>query len=146
VIIRGLRTDDYAAWLPLWQGYLDFYRTALPPEQTAITWARLLDPAVPLHGLAAERDGRLIGFSHYLFHLSTWSPQGIAYLEDLFVDPAERGRGVARVLIERTAELARANGADRLYWQTHTTNATARALYDRVAKHAGFIVYTRALP
>uniref|UniRef100_UPI000B237DE4 GNAT family N-acetyltransferase n=1 Tax=Rhizobium ecuadorense TaxID=1671795 RepID=UPI000B237DE4 len=48
-------------------------------------------------------------------------------------------------LIEAVADLARANGAGRLYWMTHETNATARRLYDRIAERSGFIQYRKAL-
>ena len=67
------------------------------------------------------------------------------HLQDLFVDPAARNRGVARALIEAVAATARERGAFRLYWHTHTGNATARALYDKVARHIGMIRYDRAL-
>jgi len=39
-------------------------------------------------------------------------------------------------------DAARAAGSSRLYWQTKATNAAARALYDKLAEHRGFIVYT----
>jgi len=48
---------------------------------------------------------------------------------------------VARALIERVAQAARERGASRLYWQTKTDNARARALYDTLAQHRGFIRY-----
>jgi hypothetical protein len=50
---------------------------------------------------------------------------------------------VARALIFGVYEAARTAGARDVYWQTHETNSTARSLYDRVAKFAGFIVYER---
>jgi GNAT superfamily N-acetyltransferase len=82
---------------------------------------------------------------HYLFHRSTTRLTDVCYLQDLFTDPALRGRGVGRALIEAVAAAAREAGSSRLYWQTHTTNAAGRALYDKVAEHRGFIVYAREL-
>ena len=67
----------------------------------------------------------------------------ICYLQDLFTVQAARGRGVGRALIEAVYERARNAGSARVYWQTHETNATARALYDQVAQWYGFIVYRR---
>jgi GNAT superfamily N-acetyltransferase len=63
----------------------------------------------------------------------------------LFVNEAARGKGVAQALIEQVAQVARARGAPKLYWLTHQTNARARRLYDRVAKHHGFLRYDYAL-
>ncbi|MBV8915705.1 MAG: GNAT family N-acetyltransferase, partial [Acetobacteraceae bacterium] len=51
------------------------------------------------------------------------------------------GKGAGRSLIAAVAERARAEGSTRLYWLTQEQNATARALYDKVAKHSGFIRY-----
>jgi len=102
-------------------------------------WARLL-AADGIHGLGAEIDGELAGIAHFLFHKSVWAER-VCYLQDLFVDPPMRGRGAARALIEAVAASARQAGAQRYYWQTKQDNATARALYDRVALFNGFIRY-----
>ena len=83
---------------------------------------------------------RLVGIAHAVFHGSIWADQ-VCYLQDLFVDPAVRGQGVAAALIEHLAGCARACGAARYFWLTHETNARARGLYDRVAKHHGFLRY-----
>jgi GNAT superfamily N-acetyltransferase len=145
ITIKPLAPDDFDAFLPLWQGYLTFYKSSLSAEQTQLTWARLQDPSQPMHGLGAYDDGRLIGFTIYLFHLSSWGPTHYCYLEDLFTAEAARGKGAAAALIEAVAKDARARGATKLYWQTHTTNTRAQALYDRVAENEGFIVYARPL-
>jgi len=67
------------------------------------------------------------------------------YLEDLFVDPAARGNGVGRALIEDLASLARAQGWKRLYWNTEITNAAARKLYDSFTPDDGHIRYRLTL-
>ena len=141
--IRPLTAADHDAWLPLWQGYQAFYKTAIAPEVTAVTWARLLDPADPVHALGAEVDSRLIGIAHYLFHRSTWTIGDYCYLQDLFVSEAARGSGAGRMLIEAVSAAAEAAGASRVYWLTAEDNDTARALYDRVARYSGFIQYRR---
>jgi GNAT superfamily N-acetyltransferase len=140
--IRTLVAADHDAWLPLWQGYQRFYRTEIAPEVTARTWARLLDPAEPMHVLGAEHDGRLIGITHYLFHRSSWTVGDYCYLQDLFVDEAARGLGAGRALIEAVSAAAKTAGASRVYWLTAEDNP-ARALYDKVARYSGFIQYRR---
>ena len=149
LVVRPIRREDHAAWRPLWDGYNAFYgrsgETALDERITARTWERFFDAAEPVHAFVAEVDGRVVGLVHYLFHRSTTRLTDVCYLQDLFTDPALRGRGVGRALIEAVAAAAREAGSSRLYWQTHTTNAAGRALYDRVAEHRGFIVYSREL-
>ena len=69
----------------------------------------------------------------------------LCYLQDLYVDETLRGTGGGRQLIEAVAAVARAAGASRLYWMTQTDNEVARRLYDRMAKHNGFIRYDHTL-
>jgi len=145
LIIRAIAPDDRAAWAPLWDGYNAFYgrtgATALAPEITDVLWQRLFDASEPVHALVAEDAGRLLGLAHFLFHRSTTRIEPVCYLQDLFTAPAARGRGVARALIEAVYARAHDAGAKRVYWQTREDNATARRLYDQVARHHGFVVY-----
>ncbi|WP_372840265.1 GNAT family N-acetyltransferase, partial [Phaeovulum sp.] len=69
----------------------------------------------------------------------TLGPDG--YLEDLFVAADVRGQGVGRALIEDLIALGKARGWARLYWMADQGNATARALYDRIAGFDGHIRY-----
>jgi GNAT superfamily N-acetyltransferase len=148
-IVRAIAPDDYAQWLPLWHGYNRFYgrfdATALPVTVTQATWGRFFEASEPVHALVAERDGRLVGLVHYLFHRSTTLLNDICYLQDLFTDEAVRGGGIGRALIEAVYAQARAAGSERVYWQTHETNARAMVLYNQVAERSGFLVYRKAL-
>ncbi len=149
MLIREVTAADHAGWAPLWAGYNAFYErsgpTAVPEATTRITWARFLDPAEPMHALVVEQDGRLVGLVHYLFHRSTNMVEPNCYLADLFTLAETRGQGVGRALIEAVYQRARQAGAFRVYWQTHETNATAQALYNKLAERSGFIVYRHAL-
>jgi GNAT superfamily N-acetyltransferase len=148
-LVRPVTRADYDQWLPLWDGYNAFYgrhgATALPRENTQMTWARFFDGYEPVHALVAESDGKLVGLTHYLFHRSTIMLGPICYLQDLFTDPALRGKGVGKLLIEAVYERARRAGSTRVYWHTQDTNSTARRLYDHVAADTGFVVYRKEL-
>ena len=137
--VTPLAANDRSEWEQLARAYKAFYETQLPDAAYARTWDRLMS-VDGIHGLGARDDGRLVGITHYLFHTGIWAHRS-CYLEDLFVDPACRGRGIARGLIGAVAQRAREEGAGRLYWLTHQQNATARVLYDRVATFSGFVEY-----
>lgn len=141
--IRPLRLDERAPWQVLWNSYLDFYKTSVPPEVYDATWARLHDPKEPMWLLGGCVDGRLLGIVHFLYHRSCWTIGDYCYLQDLFVADEARKRGLGRALIEAVYREARAAGASRVHWLTHETNATARALYDQLADRPGFIQYRR---
>jgi GNAT superfamily N-acetyltransferase len=149
VVVRPVQQGDLAAWKPLWDGYNAFYgragETALPEEITRATWSRFFDEQEPVHALVAESGGELVGIVHCIFHRSSTLIGPTCYLQDLFTSEAARGRGVGRALIEAVYEKAKAAGASRVYWHTHETNRTARALYDKVADDTGFVVYRKML-
>jgi GNAT superfamily N-acetyltransferase len=141
--IRALRAADRPQWQELWNGYLRFYRQHLAPAVSEATFTRLIDAQRPPYALVAEERGRLLGFVHYLFHASTWSLQEICYLEDLYVDPATRGQGVGRALIQAVYAAADRAQAASVYWMTQEFNAEGRALYDTLARRTSFIRYER---
>jgi GNAT superfamily N-acetyltransferase len=112
-------------------------------EATATNWARLHDPAEPMHVLGAFCAGELVGIVHYVFHRSTWTVGGHCYLQDLFTIEAVRGQGVGRALIESVYDRAQAAGTSGVHWLSHESNETARALYEKVAERSGFIQYRK---
>jgi GNAT superfamily N-acetyltransferase len=143
--IRPVVPADHAAWLPLWQGYLDFYQSALPTETSAVTWQRFLDPSEPTHAALAWRDDQAVGLVQWIFHRSNWSMENSCYLQDLFVAADTRGTGTGRRLIEHVYAQASAAGSSRVHWLTHESNSNAMQLYQRIAERSGFIQYRKNL-
>ena len=139
--VRALSAADEQVWRELWDGYCAFYETNVPPQVTAATWQRLLDPEERVDGLVAEQDGRVVGFVNYVLHPTTWGTGEACYLEDLFVSPAARGGGAGRALIEAVLERATSYGWDKVYWHTRANNERARALYDSFARADDFVRY-----
>ena len=139
--IRAALPSDEAAWRKLWRGYSDFYLVNLPEEVTRRTWKRILDPDSQIMCIVAEIEGQVCGFAHCVVHENTWDIQAVCYLEDLYVAPSLRGRGVGRALIEWLRNAMRAEGWARLYWMTKSDNARARRLYDQFTQPDDFIRY-----
>lgn len=149
ILVRPIERPDYESWRPLWDGYNAFYGrvggTALPESITSTTWERFFNPDGPVRAFVALHQDQIVGLTHYLFHRSTTRLNDICYLQDLFTVEHLRGQGIGRKLILAVYEAARQAGCSRVYWQTHTSNAKGRALYDKVAEHKGFIVYGHEL-
>ena len=143
-LIRPLDASDEAEWRRLWTAYLDFYGTSVSEEVYATSFARMLSgEADEFRGLIAEVDGRPVGLAHYLFHRHGWRIENVCYLQDLYTDPAVRGTGVGRALIEAVYAAADAEGCPNVYWTTQAFNRTARQLYDRIGEETPFIKYQR---
>ncbi|PKP74028.1 MAG: GNAT family N-acetyltransferase [Alphaproteobacteria bacterium HGW-Alphaproteobacteria-6] len=142
--LRPIAATDRADWQRLWRAYLDFYQTRLPAEVYDTTFSRLIgNEGAEFRGLIARIDGRAVGLVHYLFHRTCWAIDDTCYLQDLYADPAVRGQGIGRVLIEAVYAAADAHGAAGVYWLTQADNTTARRLYDRIGTLTPFVKYRR---
>jgi GNAT superfamily N-acetyltransferase len=141
--VRPLSPDDRAAWEPLWDGYLAFYRAELDAATTDDVFARLAGERDGMFGLLAIAADTAVGLAHVVVHPSTWTTGRYAYLEDLFVAKTGRGTGAGRALIEAVYAAADARDAGHVYWHTQEYNAAARSLYDEVAQRTSFVVYER---
>ena len=143
--IRPLAARDKPAWLRLFKGYIAFYKATVADEVIEATWRRLLarEPDFHIALVAVDETDTPIGLAHVLFHRSTWSPTHYCYLEDLFVEPTLRAKGIGRALIEATYREADARGCTRTYWATQEFNYRARGLYDQMATKSPFVQYRR---
>lgn len=88
------------------------------------------DPAV--FGHVADVDGAVVGYTLYFLNYSTWEGVHGIYLEDLYVQPAQRGSGVGKALLGNLAELAVRHGYARVEWSVLDWNAPSIAFYEAI--------------
>ncbi|RZG79450.1 GNAT family N-acetyltransferase [Acinetobacter sp. WCHAc060033] len=135
----------FEQWLPLWQEYLNFYKTQLSDEQISLSWKRITNSEqADMFGFAIQVNDEVVGFVHLISHMSMWTDKPCCYLQDLYVNTQYRNQGLARKLIEHSYQVC-SGKYDRVYWLTHESNITAQYLYDRIATKTGFIQYKKAL-
>jgi GNAT superfamily N-acetyltransferase len=82
--------------------------------------------------VVAEDDGRPVGFALFFHNFSTFLVRPGIYLEDLFVLPEQRGRGIGRMLLAHLARLAVERGCGRLEWAVLDWNRDAIKFYERL--------------
>ena len=145
ITVRRLEAKDKAAWAPLFKGYIAFYKATVADDVLELTWQRLMEGAGDFHigFVAVDAQDRPIGIAHVLFHRSTWSATHYCYLEDLFVQPDLRAKGIGRALIDAVYREADARNCTRTYWMTQDFNYRARGLYDQMATKSPFVQYRR---
>ena len=80
--------------------------------------------------LVAERGGRSVGFALFFMTFSTFLCQPGLYLEDLFVEPAERGLGIGKALLKRLAALAMERDCGRFEWRVLDWNEPSIRFYE----------------
>ncbi|HEV7455473.1 MAG TPA: GNAT family N-acetyltransferase [Roseococcus sp.] len=145
VQIVPLAERHRADWERLYAGYAEFYKATQTPEMRATVWSWIRDPAHEVNAVVAEDEaGRAVGLAHYRAFARPLSASTGCFLDDLFVDPSQRGRRVADALLEHLRALAQKNGWSTVRWITADDNYRGRGVYDRLAKRTWWITYDMA--
>ena len=141
ITVRAIKAEDYDQWLALWnannQGHINH-------EITAATWQRLMSND-QVRGLIAEHDGQIAGLVHFILHPVTGHLKPVCYMQDVFVDPAHRRKGIARKLVTALAAVGAHEGWARLYWLAEARNAEAQALYKNLGLKLDFTLHVLPL-
>jgi len=82
--------------------------------------------------LMVEENGRAMGYAIYFFNYSTWLAAKGLYLEDLYVDPAHRGKGAGIKLMKYLAKTARETGCQRFEWSVLDWNTPSIEFYEAI--------------
>ena len=131
--IRPACRADGPAYLALVTALANFEKLA-PPSPAARR--RLLADAFgrkPRYRmLVAETERGVVAYAVFFFTYSTFLARPTLYLEDIFVHPDARGRGVATEMMQRLAEIARKEGCGRFEWTVLDWNKPARRLYRKL--------------
>lgn len=136
------------AFLPLIAGYQRFYGEDAPDDgRNRAFWTRFLAPDGDRGLLLGAWEGeRAVGFATLYWTWESVAASDVAVMHDLFVDPAVRGGGVGRALIDACVAAARARGLPSLSWMTALDNRRAQALYERYeASRGAWLEYSIAL-
>jgi GNAT superfamily N-acetyltransferase len=136
VEISAVREEEFEALLPLISAYQRFYEVDdVDPDRNRSFFRRFLAPSeVGLLLAARDEAGTILGYACLYWHFSSLQALETVLMNDLFVAPEARGRGVGRALIEATAEVARERGAAWVEWSTAPDNHTAQRLYDSLTE------------
>ena len=92
----------------------------------------LFSEGATAHGLICLRDGLPIGFAVFFFSYSTWLGSNCLYLEDLYVNPEQRGGGAGKKLLRHLAKIAFDNGCARFEWSVLDWNQPAIDFYKSI--------------
>lgn len=142
ITIRPVEQNDRAQWNALYQGYAEFYKVTQTQDMRDTVWSWLFDDAHETQGLVAvDEKGALIGLTHFRPFARPLSATTGGFLDDLFVTPASRGSGAARLLIEAVAQVGKQRGWSVIRWITAEDNYRARSLYDKVADKTKWATY-----
>jgi len=141
--IAPVSAEQYEELLPLIAAYQRFYEVEEIDEQrNREFFRRFLEPSDDGLLLGARAGGRFLGYACLYWHFSSTQAVETVLMNDLYVEPDARGRGVGRALIEASAAVAGERGAAHLQWATAPDNHTAQRLYDATgAERSEWIEY-----
>jgi len=130
-IIRAAEPRDLPSVVGLVRALAEFEKLPGPDDAAA---RRLADDfgAGRYSLLVAERDGAVVGYALYFFTYSTFLARPSLYLEDLFVHPTARGRGVGERFMRELAKDAERRGCGRFEWTVLDWNVDAQKFYKRL--------------
>ncbi|HLH99213.1 MAG TPA: GNAT family N-acetyltransferase [Acidimicrobiales bacterium] len=129
-MIRRIQPDDVPATVGLVHELAEYERAAadchLTVDQLHVA---LFGPAPALFGHVAVVDGRVVGTALWFLNFSTWQGTHGVYLEDLYVQPEQRGRGLGRALLVELARECANRGYARLEWAVLDWNTPSIGFY-----------------
>lgn len=146
VTIHKAELPDAPALLPLVQAYRVFYEQQPDPQlEREFIERHLREQTSAIY--VAQVDGRAAGFMQLFKAYSTVHLCGVWILEDLFVEPAYRGAGIASALLAQALQHVRLDGAGSMFLETAYDNAAAQALYEKAGwtREGRFIKYNAPL-
>ena len=140
VEIRPARDDEVEEMLPLIRAYCAFYETE-PDDEGLRTMFHTLINEPDQGAIFIARDGeRAVGFASVDWKWSSLKAARVGFLEDLFVDPETRGKGIADALIAACAGRCRELGMPALLWETQPDNHRAQKVYDRTGAESELLL------
>jgi len=132
--------EHRADWNVLYAAYAAFYKVEQTQEMRDRTWGWIMEGRINCL-MALNEEGRPIGLAHIREFLRPLSSTVGGYLDDLFVDPSQRGGGAVDALFKAATALAREQNWSVIRWITRDDNYRARSVYDRIATRTNWVTY-----
>ena len=140
-MIRAIKIEDKKDWEKLYKGYADFYKVEMNDEILTTVWKWLFDQNHEVSGLVYEENYKLIALAHYRKMPSPLRGKYIGFLDDLFVEPNQRKKGVGEKIIREIKVISKRNNWNLVRWITRDDNIKAKSLYKRFSKKTNWEVY-----
>lgn len=142
IAVSPLSKNDREEWEKLYHAYADFYSMPMSEEILDTVWSWIADQNNKFYCLIAKNEsGDGLGLMHYREMPSPLRGAQVGFLDDLFVSPNHRGKGVARALYDALDKEAKNNGWPFVRWITAENNDRARAVYDKISEKTHWVTY-----
>ena len=140
-MIREIKLTDKEQWENLYEGYAKFYKVEMNKTILKTVWNWIHDKNHEVEGIVYEINNKIVGLAHYRKMPRPLRGQEIGFLDDLYVDPDYRRKGIGENFLNYLKELSKSRGWNLIRWLTHDDNIKAKSLYDRVAEKTNWDLY-----
>jgi GNAT superfamily N-acetyltransferase len=140
-MIREIKLTDKEQWENLYEGYAKFYKVEMNKTILKTVWNWIHDKNHEVEGIVYEVNNKIVGLAHYRKMPRPLRGQEIGFLDDLYVDPDYRRKGIGEKFLNYLKELSKSRGWNLIRWLTHDDNIKAKSLYDRVAEKTNWDLY-----
>jgi len=142
IIVSELSLSDKKEWEHLYQGYASFYQVPMNQEILDTVWSWIFDESNPFYALVAKDDlGQFLGFMHYRAMPSPLRGKQVGFLDDLFIKPEYRGKGVVDAMYKDLNDSALNKDWPFVRWITAENNYRGRGAYDKLSNKTQWITY-----
>ena len=132
-VIRQAEKKDVPRIVELTKELAEYEHLSELCNITAEMFSKLIFEEHSLNVLCAEKDGKIIGIaSYYFYKISTFSGKKVLYLEDLYVIPEERGKGIGTQFFAELKNIAENIGCGKIEWKCLKWNEPSLAFYDKL--------------
>ncbi len=146
ISVDAVNTEDRDQWQKLYYGYAEFYKVPMNQDILDSVWSWIHDPDVAFYCLLAKNaSGEALGLMHYREMLSPLRGAKVGFLDDLFVNPGQRGHGIVDSLFDQLNAEAKKHAWPLVRWITADDNYRARTVYDRLSEKTQWNTYQMAV-
>lgn len=141
--VRRAGEHDRDAWQSLWEAWQAHMDGRVPDHITASSWRKMIEPDSGLFAVIAFEQGRPLGFGNVSHTPFAWTGDEVLFLQDLFVTPYARGKGVGAALLMAIYAEADRLKASQVFWMVDEKDPELQAFYDRHAMRTPYLRYMR---
>ena len=141
--IRLAAEADRESWERLWRGWQQHMAGTVPDDITERCWQTMMLPDSGLWAVLAFAEHQPLGFANVSRTPFAWTAEPVVFLQDLYVDPQARGRGIGSALLQGVYAHADAIGAPQVFWMVDEDDPELQAFYQRHAIRTPYNRYLR---
>ena len=142
IVVSELCLQDRPEWEALYYAYAEFYKVPMDQDILDTVWLWIFDQDNAFYALVAKDDtGCCLGLMHFRAMPSPLRGKLVGFLDDLFIKPECRGKGVVDALYQALNNDAADKGWPFIRWITAENNYRGRSVYDKLSDKTQWVTY-----